>query len=71
MPQQNMAEYLMSIGALVQSAGMDFKNWYARNTEIFEKLTELNCQDKEELQEQTETEMKKEQKEQDKTEEEA
>lgn len=71
MPQQNMAEYLMSIGALVQSAGMDFKSWYVKNTEIFEKLTELNCQDKEELQEQTETEMKKEQKEQDKTEEEA
>ena len=46
MPQQNMAEYLMSIGALVQSSGMDFKSWYAKNTEIFEKLTELNCQDK-------------------------
>lgn len=46
MPQQNITEYLMSIGALVQSAGMDFKSWYAQNAAIFEKLTELNCQDK-------------------------
>lgn len=46
MPQQNIAEYLMAIGALVQSKETDFKQWYAQNEELFEKLTALYCQDK-------------------------
>ena len=46
MPQQNMAEYLVSLAALVQSKETDFTTWYGENRELFEKLTLLYCQDK-------------------------
>lgn len=46
MPQQNMTEYLVSLAALVQSKNTDFTTWYTENSELFEKLTLLYCQDK-------------------------
>lgn len=50
MPQQNIAEYLMAIGAMVQSAESDFITWYQNNKELMVKLTDLYCQDKTEEQ---------------------
>ena len=50
MPQQNIAEYLMAIGAMVQSAESDFTTWYQNNKELMTKLTDLYCQDKTEEQ---------------------
>lgn len=50
MPQQNIAEYLMAVGAMVQSAESDFMTWYQNNRELMEKLTDLYCQDKTEEQ---------------------
>lgn len=50
MPQQNIAEYLMAVGAMVQSAESDFTTWYQSNKELMEKLTDLYCQDKTEEQ---------------------
>jgi sulfite reductase beta subunit-like hemoprotein len=46
MPQQNIAEYLMAIAALVQSAESNFADWYEKNPELMIKLTTLYCQDK-------------------------
>ena len=51
MPQQNIAEYLMAVGAMVQSAESDFTTWYQNNKELMVKLTGLYCQDKTEEQE--------------------
>lgn len=50
MPQQNIAEYLMAIGAMVQSKESNFAAWYQDNKELMVKLTELYCQDKTEEQ---------------------
>lgn len=50
MPQQNIAEYLLAVGSMVQSAESDFTTWYQNNTELMEKLTALYCQDKTEEQ---------------------
>ena len=46
MPQQNIVEYLMAVGAMVQSAESDFAAWYQNNKELMTKLTMLYCQDK-------------------------
>ena len=38
---KNIFPYLMALGSLVQSSGMDFSLWYEQNSEIMKRLTAL------------------------------